>query len=105
MSTAKKTAKKRASRPEPFAHAKDLADAYREFQAALEEVIERGGYSGIDPRVVGVTGLSACQLWQHADEAVEAWKRLGAAARRVHVAVHGRTNAVRWHGFVRRKAA
>lgn len=96
--------KRPTARPEPFAHAKDLADAYQELKAAILATMDTG--RGLDEFHLQVlTGLSMCSLWRDADAKVEAWQRLGAAARRVHVAIHGKKDAVHWDGFMRRKAA
>lgn len=105
VNASKKPTKKPANRSEPFAHAADLADAYRELRAALVALKEFQAHRFSDFQIENVTALSASSLWARADDAVEAWQRLGAAARRVHVAIHGKKDAAHWDGFVRRKVA
>jgi hypothetical protein len=100
-----KTTTKKARRA-PFAHAEDLAPAYREFSDAIAALVrlEETGFIGFRAEdAQRVTHISTA-IWKTADARVAAWKRIGAAARRVHVAKIGRKDAVRWDGFKPSKA-
>ncbi len=103
--------KKPAARPGPFAHAADLADAYRELRAAVlaKLDLEKHGPFPLDERYLAAdlfTGMSMHFLWGEADRNAATWKRIAAAARRVHLAINGRKAAQRMPGFTKnRKAA
>jgi hypothetical protein len=91
-------------KPEAFAFAADLPDAYRELAAAIAAVVElqeRGPVPFLEKDVRNVQNLSEHTIWKQADAVVGAWERVAAAARRVHVAKVG-PDARRWDGFVRR---
>ncbi|WP_242344595.1 hypothetical protein [Anaeromyxobacter terrae] len=93
-----------AKKRQPFAHAADLPAAYAEFSAALAGIVklrENGPAPVIAKDVRNVPNLSAHALWRTADAQIAAWERVGAAARRVHVAMYGKGAAARWDGFRR----
>jgi hypothetical protein len=95
-----RTKKGGSSARDPFAFAADLPAAYRELEAALAAAKALPTFNPITTRDE-LPSLSACSLWNKADEYVAAFERVGAAARRVHVAKVGRSTAMRTDGFVR----
>jgi hypothetical protein len=100
--------KKAKAKAEAYEHAADLPAAYRELKAAIEAHIElrEGGpvaFSRSD--LLRVTNLPNSFVWQNADAHAAAWQRIGAAARRVQVALEGRASAELWDGFKVGRAA
>jgi hypothetical protein len=95
-------------KPEPFAFAADLPDAYRELAGAIAAVVEmqeRGPAPFIAEDAGNVAFLSESTIWMHGDVMIAAWERVAAASRRVHVAKVGPKDAVRRVGFVRSQQA
>ncbi|WP_242344020.1 hypothetical protein [Anaeromyxobacter terrae] len=72
---------------QPFAHAADLPDAYRELAGVLRD-LEQRRHPFPDPKNVPM--LSAGSLLDRADEMIADAKRLRSAARRVQIAQWGR---------------
>lgn len=75
-----------------FAHANDLAPAYREFSAAIAALVELQENGPVPFRAEDakrVTELSETSIARAAADQVAAWQRVGAAACRVHRAICG----------------
>jgi hypothetical protein len=103
-----KTNGKKTHKSEPFQHAADLPAAYRELQAAIEAQIElrdNGPLPFHRVDVLSVTSISLHATWTFADAHAAALQRVGAAARRVQVALVGQKDAQRWDGFKAGRAA
>jgi hypothetical protein len=108
MAERKHSVSRRGFIAEPFAHAGDLPAAYRELAEAITALVKLQECGPVPFRAEDarrVTALSLSATWRQADEQIAVWQRLGAAARRVEVAKHGRDRARRTVGFNRARWA